>query len=292
MNLSVIICTYNGSRRIKATLDSLGAMSLPSDVRLELIVVDNNSSDDTREVVEHFATTSGFPVRYLFERNQGLAHARNAGVRSAKHAILAFTDDDCIVDYYWLAAIVKEFTSDPDLSGLGGRVELYNKNDMPVTTRTYKEKILFSSPRQLFNLIPGCNMSFARTVFEATGEFDPNFGAGTKLSSAEDSDFFYRALKKGFKIIYSPDVLVYHNHGRCTEAQVQALNRGYVIGRGAFYCKHILKRDGVVLKLACREIYGRTKKLVKNLLAGESTEKEVQFFRSILIGIVYKLTTT
>ena len=289
MEISVIICTFNGSERLKDTLKSLGDMEVPSDIQWELLVVDNNSSDDTGEVIQKFVKTFGLDVKYLFEGNQGLSHARNKGLMNANGKIIAFTDDDCIVDKSWITSILKEFSSDKTLSGLGGRVELYNTNDRPVTTRTLKEWMLFSSPNQLFNLLPGCNMGFVRDVFDDVGIFDPNFGAGTKIASAEDSDFFYRAYKKGFKMIYSPDVLVYHNHGRRTDSQVRALNRGYVIGRGAFYCKHILRGDPVVMRLACREISTQIKRFIRNLYRNQSIEKEIRLIRFIITGALYKL---
>ena len=289
MKISVIICTCNGSERLKVALESLRNMEVASDIQWELLVVDNNSSDDTSEVIQNFARTSGLDVKYLFEGNQGLSHARNRGLMNASGEIIAFTDDDCIVDKSWITSILKEFTSDKALSGLGGRVELYNKNDRPVTIRTFRDRVLFSSPNQLFNLLPGCNMGFVREVFDDVGMFDPNFGAGTKIASAEDSDFFYRAYRKGFKMIYSPDVLVYHNHGRRTDSQVRALNRGYVIGRGAFYCKHILRGDPVVMKLAYREISLQIKRLIKNLYRNESIGKEMRLLRFIITGALYKL---
>ena len=271
-------------------LESLRETKVPSDLSWELVVVDNNSSDDTREVVEGFKRSSGFEVQYVFEGRRGLANARNAGVMAAKGDIIGFTDDDCIVSPDWIASIAREFMSDPSLAGIGGRVELYNRNDRPVTIRTCKERIGFLIPRQLFNLMAGCNMAFTRQVFEGVGNFDPDFGAGGKFLSSEDSDFIYRAYKKGFKIVYCPDVLVYHNHGRKTDAQVHSLNRGYVIGRGAFYCKHILGGDRDILQLAYREVSWVTKTLIRTLFAGESIEKQRRLLRGLVTGAISKLT--
>ena len=79
--ISIIICTCNRGNSLKQTLISIGEMSVPSDISWELIVVDNNSTDATAEVIEEFARESGLNVRYVFERNQGLSHARNAGIK-------------------------------------------------------------------------------------------------------------------------------------------------------------------------------------------------------------------
>jgi glycosyltransferase involved in cell wall biosynthesis len=292
MKISVIVCTYNGSKRIKGTFQSLLNMETVPGLQWELILVDNNSNDDTAEIIKDFARTSGLNVRYLLERKQGLAHARNTGVTAAKGDVLVFTDDDCIVDLRWLIGIFEEFRSDPALSGLGGRVELYNKNDFPVTTRTFREKMLFSSPKQLFTLLPGCNMAFRRRVFDIVGKFDPHLGAGTRIASAEDSDIFYRVYKARLKMIYSPDVLVYHNHGRSTAAQVERLNRGYTIGQGAFYCKHILRADNVVLKMACRVIVGKMRALITNLYNRNAVNRHLRSTYWLTLGALYKLTSS
>jgi len=287
MKASIIICTYNGSKRIKQTFESLMLMILPPELQWEIIVVDNNSSDNTRDVILDFKRSSRLNVQYLFESRQGLAHARNKGVTEANGDIVVFTDDDCIVDKHWLGYILKEFSSDTTLAGLGGRVELYNKKDKPVTIRTFKERRLFSKPHQLFNLLPGCNMAFKRKVFDMIGHFDPHFGAGTRIAAAEDSDFFYRVQKAGFKMIYSPDPLIYHNHGRTTVEQIIALNRGYVIGRGAFYFKYILRGDFKILVLAFREILLRAKKIIKNILEMKSIRRELMFYYYLLTGMRY-----
>jgi GT2 family glycosyltransferase len=263
-------------------------MSVPPEVAWELIVVDNNSSDATKAVVAEFAQASGLRVRYVFEARQGLAHARNRGVSAARGEILAFTDDDCLVAPNWLAAIVAEFSSDLELAGIGGRVLLYDEHDLATRTRLYHERVRFSSPRQVFKLIPGCNMAFTRQAFGVIGGFDPQLGAGTIFFSAEDSDFLYRIYKQGFKMIHAPEVLVYHNHGRRAAAQIQSLRQGYLIGRGAFYCKHILQGDGDILKLAYRELSKRTKRLIKSLLHGESVKPQACAIVALIKGASMK----
>ena len=264
-------------------------MSVPPDIKWELIIVDNNSTDNLREVVQDFTQKSKLNVRYLFEGKPGLSHARNKGIGEARGNYIAFTDDDCIVDRPWLISILEEFDSDPDLSGLGGRAELYNTEDKPVSIRTSRERHLFVSHNQLFNLIPGCNMAFRRKVFDAVGNFDPDFGAGARIPSAEDTDFYYRVYKTGLKLLYSPDILIYHNHGRCTDEQVQALKRGYLIGRGALYCKYILRGDGIILKMALRENFWRIINLLKNSFRGKSIIKEIKYTYYLLLGVKYEL---
>jgi GT2 family glycosyltransferase len=264
-------------------------MAVPAGLPWELIIVDNNSSDNTQVIVDDFINKSDLNVKYVIERHQGLSHARNMGIQKASGNIIAFTDDDCIVDQHWITAISKEFQSAESIAGIGGRVELYNKMDRPVSIRVHKEKTIFSSIDRIFNLIIGCNMAFARPVFDEVGMFDTDFGAGTKFASAEDSDFLYRAYKKGLKLIYSPEVLVYHNHGRRTNEQIKAIYKGYAIGHGAFYCKYILMADKDVFHLAGSEVSSLMKQITKRFVKGQSSAHQRLFLISILVGFMYRL---
>jgi GT2 family glycosyltransferase len=290
MDISVIICTHNRSHDLKAVMNSLEQLIIPKGLKWEAVIVDNNSNDDTKSLVHDFVQKGTLPVRYMCERRQGKSYALNTGIEDARGEILAFTDDDCITDPQWIMSILEEFTSDASLSGIGGRVELYDKGDKPVTIRTNRERKLFSSLDQLFSLIPGCNMAFTRRVFDVVGGFDTNLGPGTKLRLiAEDSDFLYRVFKKGFKVVYSPDILVYHNHGRKTDAQVLALNVGYVRGRGAFYCKHILLGQGDILKMAAWESWSLIKDIIRNFFSSTTLEKQRSFLCALIIGATCEL---
>ena len=121
MNISVIICTYNRSGSLVRTLESFREVLHPKDAAWELVVVDNNSSDNTREVVDLFIEKSGIPCGYVFENKQGLSYARNNGVAEAKGEILSFTDDDVIVDKNWLQNIEHEF-KEKDVACIGGKI--------------------------------------------------------------------------------------------------------------------------------------------------------------------------
>src|SRR5262249_52705605 len=106
MDLSVVVCTYNRSTSLRRTLAALEAQEVPPGLAWEIVIVDNNSSDDTRAVVDAFGTACSIPVRYAFEPRQGLSFARNTGVAHAKGEILACTDDDCRPEPTWIRHIV------------------------------------------------------------------------------------------------------------------------------------------------------------------------------------------
>ena len=97
-DLSVVVCTYNRCESLRDTLRALKQQELPEEIRLEILVVDNNSKDRTRQVVEEEARESRWPIRYVFERAQGLNYARNRGTKESQGEFVAFTDDDIIPD--------------------------------------------------------------------------------------------------------------------------------------------------------------------------------------------------
>jgi GT2 family glycosyltransferase len=283
-HVSVVVCTCNRSESLRQALQSMKRQNNPMTFHWELIVVDNDSVDDTRKVVQEFLRDAAtLQIKYLFEKKRGKSYALNCGIKASEGNVLVFTDDDCVVELDWLASIVKEFESDPSLAVLGGRVELYDERDRPVTVRRFRSRIPLVSTAQLFNLIPGCNMAVRREVFERVGEFDVSFGPGTAIV-VDDVDFVYRAFMLGFKIVYSPEVLVYHNHGRRTDRQQRAIEKAYVIGRGAFYCKHIISKDRNVLKMAYWEICSLMNRTFKNLAKGSFSGCEARFLVYLFNG--------
>jgi glycosyltransferase involved in cell wall biosynthesis len=288
VRISVIIPTYNRSESLRKTLQSLEVISVSSEITWELIIVDNNSADQTKKVIQETRQKQNLPLRYIFEAKQGVSHARNAGIEAANGEILAFTDDDCIVDRDWLLLLHQEFSADAALYGVGGRVELYDSRDKTVTIRPFRERIAFNGIDQLFYLIAGCNMAFRREVFDIVGRFDPDF-SGTGGLVADDTDFIYRVFRHGFKIVYSPEVLIYHNHGRRTDEQIHALKKGYLRGRGGFYCKHVLAGDGDVLKMAYWEINGLLKGLLKKVCVVRSANEEACVIGNLAAGAAYEL---
>ena len=249
--VTVSIATRNRADSLRAVLEAMTRLRNPEGFKWEILVVNNACTDHTSQVVA--AAQQRLPVREVTEERPGLSHARNRSIQEAAGEIIAFTDDDCLVDPDWLTSIVDAFRVEPDLDGLGGRVELHDPRDQPVTIRTYRQRIPLTSTGQLFALIPGCNMAFRRRVFDSVGLFDWHLGAGAPGASAEDVDMAYRCLRAGLKVVYLPQILVHHAHGRRTDSQVRALHRNYRIGRGAFYCKWILAGEREVARMMMRE---------------------------------------
>jgi glucosyl-dolichyl phosphate glucuronosyltransferase len=130
MDLSIIICTYNCSRGLGKTFRSLEQMAVPEGIDWEVLLVDNNSKDETRKVVEEFSRKGTINLMYLFEGRQGKSFALNRGLESAKGEIIAFTDDDVLADKGWLVAIITATQQYQDYDGFGGRINLPLENQV------------------------------------------------------------------------------------------------------------------------------------------------------------------
>src|SRR5438309_1029686 len=121
MTITVILCTYNRYQSLRNALDSVAASVLAESVEWEVLVVDNNSNDQTRKVAQEFCTAHPHRFRYLFEPRPGKSHALNAGIREARGNIVAFMDDDVTVHQDWLQNLTAELRHD-EWAGAGGRI--------------------------------------------------------------------------------------------------------------------------------------------------------------------------
>lgn len=122
LEISVVIPTYNRYQSLARTLKSLSAQEEASDFSFEIIVVDNNSTDETKAVVQEFEPVFNGRLKYIFEERQGATYALNTGIHLAEGDLIAITGDDCYVDRKWLRLILKEFAK-YDCDMLGGRIE-------------------------------------------------------------------------------------------------------------------------------------------------------------------------
>ena len=198
MRVSVLVSTCNRCDKLRLLLDALKAKGPNWPPETEVLVIDNNSSDATKQVVAEYTSSEDPVFRYLLESKPGKSRALNAGVREARGEIIAFTDDDCIPSPSWVASILKEFESDSELSILGGRVELYDQRDVPQAILLSNCRTLVTNAREVCETpaIIGANMAFRKTVLQITRGFDPLLGPGSMCKAFEDLDLIYRSLKK------------------------------------------------------------------------------------------------
>jgi glycosyltransferase involved in cell wall biosynthesis len=265
--ISVIVCTVDRGHRLDACFDALAESAAISSTPLELIVVDNGSVDDTRRVVARWSQASKLPTCYVVEQKRGLSRARNAGIAAARHPILAFTDDDCLVAPSWVSAIGTEFR-DLRLDVLGGRVTLHDPSDRPVAIRPSESPATIDDLNGINEYLVGCNMAMRRSVFTTLGGFDERLGAGSDARSAEDTDLLYRCVRRGMSVRFSPEMHVRHAHGRRSDADIASLGSGYIRGRGAFYVKHAVRGDLRAIKHLYWELRTLPAKQRRTLLSG------------------------
>jgi glycosyltransferase involved in cell wall biosynthesis len=251
--VSLVICTRNRARQLEDCLQYVSR--LQPTCLWELIVVDNGSNDETAVVLAEYMASVPFAGKVIFEPVAGLGRARNAGWIAARGEIIAFTDDDCYVTPDYIDRVCEIFI-DPKIGFAGGRVDLFDPSDAPMTIKTSDQSEL-APPRSYISnmLIVGANMVFRRRVLEQIGGFDPELGPGARFYG-EDLDAEARASLAGWWGLYTPIAVIKHHHRRKT-ADIPALSQAYSVGLGAYKAKLALSPEGrrVVLPMILRHWY-------------------------------------
>lgn len=221
MFVSIVIATRNRSVLLAQTLEALAAQRWPAD-RLEILVADNGSTDDTRAVVERAARRAGgVSVRYLFVAEPGKSHAVNAALPMTRGDLIAFTDDDVRPDPGWIAALARA-VAETNADFVAGRIEplweiapprwlspaLYGVLAIPDNGAT-RLPIAADTPTRVMPI--GANMAVRAAVIERLGGLRTDLGklAGS-LRTGEDHEFFLRLLHAGCRGVYEPTALVAH----------------------------------------------------------------------------------
>lgn len=236
---SLIICTRNRAGQLRGCLESIDVRRMRS-CGCELIVVDNGSHDDSREILWGFVQKWGERgIRIVEEPRIGKSFALNAGLSEARGEVVAFTDDDCYLDERYFDVLLNAFR-DGDFAYCGGQIRRYDPSDaFYVCNHEERESRIPPYGFVPAGRIQGANMAFRREVIDRIGGFDTLFGAGRKFRCA-DIDFAGRAAQAGFAGAHVPDLIVYHHHRRKEGAELQALKRENDYARGAYYAKFIL----------------------------------------------------
>jgi len=220
MKITVILCTYNRCQSLVNTLEDVAASKLEDSVEWEVLVVDNNSKDRTREVVAEISRRYPGRFRYLFEPQQGKSYALNTGVREARGHVLAFVDDDVAVEPTWLQNLTAPLDGGK-WAGAGGRTLLPGAFSPPewmtMEGRDSQGDVLAAlfdigpEPCELNRPPYGTNMAFRREMFEKHGLFRTDLGPqpGSEIRS-EDTEFGRRLMAAGEKLRYEPSAIAYH----------------------------------------------------------------------------------
>jgi glycosyltransferase involved in cell wall biosynthesis len=243
--ISVVVCSFNGARTIRACLDALERQTIR--LQAQVVVVDDGSTDTTAD------TVGAYPVDLVVhDRNRGLSAARNTGIAHALAPIVAFTDDDCVPDEGWLQALLLAH-SRPEVVGAGGPVDVahiktlvhhYLVDHPPLAALELELAIRRSLPGRIVLYLrsmwapqhhangraiysfPGANMSFKRDALASVGMFEPAMTFGS------DDEYICGRIRDSFPSMvlwFDPDAVVHHDYlGTIGDV----LRRNYAYGRG------------------------------------------------------------
>lgn len=214
--ITIAICTYNNAESLSVTLESLCGLFCPDWLDYEILVVNNNSSDNTVQVFEEYVPVLGARLKLIDELKQGLSYARNAALKESRGRVVSFIDDDVIVDKGWLLAVAECFKK-YDASVVGGKSYLIYPGNRPEWITEHLEIYLSrldygdSVIEDVENELYGLNFSVDREKALEVGGFDFRLGrVGTSLASGEEGDLMERIRRCGGKIVYEPAAIVGH----------------------------------------------------------------------------------
>lgn len=241
MDLTVILCTYNRCHGLAEALTTLTRQRVNSNVNWEVLVIDNNSNDNTAEVYNRFRVSFPVSLRYVFEAKQGLSHARNRGINEAFGKWVAFAEDDELADENWVQSVVDTF-QEYACDAVAGKIELAWHSPRPTWVTDdllgFLGHLDYGTTQKLTRDRPpfGGNMAFGKSVFATIGLFDTQLGRqGRKLIGGEEIELYDRFLQAGMTAVYQPKALMYHvvDKNRLRKSYFRKLhfNEGRIRGR-------------------------------------------------------------
>jgi cellulose synthase/poly-beta-1,6-N-acetylglucosamine synthase-like glycosyltransferase len=217
MNVSVVVPARNAASTIDECLRGLQTQSFPQ-YRYEVIVVDDGSTDETPGIVEKHDVT------LVSQPHGGPAAARNRGVTASEGEIVLFTDADCVPDRNWIAEMIRSF-GDPEVVGVKG---VYRTRQKDIVARfvqcEYEERYELMARRRWIDFIDTYSAGYRREVFLAQGGFDTQY----PNASVEDQELSFRLAERGYKMVFNPQAIVYHQHPKTLAAYSRRkFNIGY-----------------------------------------------------------------
>jgi glycosyltransferase involved in cell wall biosynthesis len=227
-SISVVICTFNRAALLQQTLSTLRGCTAPSDCDLEILVVDNNSTDETPTVLRRMADAPGYPVRYAAEQRQGKSFALNRAFTLARGDVIALTDDDVLPANAWLTTIADRFRSEPIVFAFGKvlprwsvlpppELLTHRARDLwgPLALVDYGDEPIRYTPSGFRSLrLPiGANLAVRRDALERVGGWRTDLGrVDNSLVCGEDRELCVRLFRAGlYEGMYDPRISVHHH---------------------------------------------------------------------------------
>lgn len=219
MLLTVVICTYNREKYIGGLLESIAQNDLLKS-KYEIILVDNNCTDNTYEICKNF--TKEYPnvkFRYVVEEEQGLSAARNRGIKEANGDLIVYVDDDALVGETYLRSYYEHFENNEKTMAAGGPIEPIYETEEPRWMSRFTKSLLTAwmnygdivRPYPKGRYPGGGNAAYRKEVFNHVGFFNCNLGRkGSSLMASEEKDIFDKMKKNRMDVLYLPEPILYH----------------------------------------------------------------------------------
>lgn len=238
MNISIVVPTYNRKEKLKVCLESLFRQDYPQE-NFEIIVVDDGSSDGTKEMVADLSKKRP-NLKFVSQLHRGPAAARNLGIKEAGAEIVGFTDNDCILKDDWARKMVETHGSDEYAIAIGGWTRTDVHNIKAAVSQFLSDGAIRTdiNGRTEIVFFPTCNVSLKKNkIKEGFNEFFP-------LPAGEDLEFFWRIYKKKHRLVYKKEIEILHD---CHVGIKSFLKQAYMYGRGNLLVQY-LHKDHPLLK--------------------------------------------
>lgn len=289
-DVSVVICTFNRAEMLAPAIEGVLRQET-NGARYEVIVVDNNSSDDTQRVIENVIENGATNLRYVLERRQGLSYARNTGIEHARAPVIAFTDDDVRAESNWIYEIKRTFDAHPEVDYVGGKVlPLWEREPpawltaehwSPLAISDYGEAEFYVDVNRPVCLV-GANLAVRREVFDKVGDFATEFQrVKSGIGSTEDHEWQLRVWQAGMRGLYAPRIVI------AADVQANRLEKEY---HRRWYTGH----GGYAALMRLYEITDEKGRLQKDLPADAVTlfGSPAYMYRNLVVEITGWLKAT
>jgi glycosyltransferase involved in cell wall biosynthesis len=215
LKVSVVVPVYNAQETIGECIESLLKIDYQKEL-LEIIFVDDGSTDGTREIIERYDG-----IKLIRQEHGGPAAARNLGIKESTGEVVVFTDSDCIVETDWVKMLLQDLE---DHDGVGGSLVPASMDTLAERFEQNRRDRLYGLQKRIVETLPSCNLAFKRKVLDEIGGFDEDF----KRASAEDYELCKRIADNGHMILYNPQIQVLHKHSQTLSG---IFRRAYYHGR-------------------------------------------------------------
>jgi glycosyltransferase involved in cell wall biosynthesis len=200
LDISIVIPAFNSENTIAQTIEACLQQQYTHG-NIEVIIVDDGSTDNTKRIVENY------PVRYIFQQNNGPAKARNTGWKEAQGDIICFTDSDCIPHHDWVQKLTTNLSGE-DIGAVGGSYSIVNEEFCLAACIHQEILIRHERMSQKVKALGSYNLSVPKKLLEKMGGFNEAY----TQASGEDNDLCYRLIKAGYSLYFEKDALVSHHH--------------------------------------------------------------------------------